>query len=195
MRRGSASDFNGAEAAFREAIRLAPDEPYPRYELGYTLALAGRYEEALAEFRRTYELAGVFFVVETEIWVCEQVLNGSLDEAVVGMLRELQWMTDAGRARSDEAVALSQAIDAAPDCALAHLRYGKAMLGRDRGAAERALRRCIELEPDVTTAIDANGHLAILCEQDGRDDEARSIRQGILAEYPEHPQTVFVTLA
>ena len=106
-RRGAASDFSGAETAFREAARLAPDEPYPHYELGYTLELAGRYEEALAEFRRTYELAGVFFLVETEIWLCEQVLDGSLDVAVVGMLREMQCMVDAGDAHSDDAVALS----------------------------------------------------------------------------------------
>jgi len=196
MQRGAASDFTGAEAAFREAVRLAPDEPYPRYELGYTLALVGRYDDALAEFRRTYELAGVFFLVETEIWLCEQVLDGSLDDAVVGMLRELQQIADAGGEESDEAVALSQrAIDAAPECALAYLHHGKAMLGRDPAAAEWALRRCIELQPDDTTAINAKGHLAILCSQAGNEGEARSIRESVLADYPDHPQTAFVRLA
>jgi Flp pilus assembly protein TadD len=195
MQRGAASDFTGAEAAFREAVRLAPDEPYPRYELGYTLALVGRYDDALAEFRRTYELAGVFFLVETEIWLCEQVLDGSLDDAVVGMLRELQQIADTGE-ESDEAVALSQrAIDAAPECALAYLHHGKAMLGRDPAAAEWALRRCIELQPDDTTAINAKGHLAILCSQAGNEGEARSIRESVLADYPDHPQTAFVRLA
>lgn len=195
MQRGAASDFAGAEASFREAVRLAPDEPYPRYELGYTLALAGRYEEALAEFRRTYELTGPFFLVETEIWLCEQVLSRSLDPEVVGMLRELQGMVDAGGEQSEEAAALSKkVIDVAPECALGHFHYGKAMFGRDP-AAEQALRRCVELEPDDMTAINANGHVAILCRQAGRDDEARSIREGILADYPEHPQTVFVRLA
>ena len=56
MRRGTASDFSGAEASFREALRLGPDEPNPHYELGYTLALVGRFEDALEEFRRTQEL-------------------------------------------------------------------------------------------------------------------------------------------
>ncbi len=196
MQRGAASDFSGAEAAFREAARLAPDEPHPHYELGYTLALVGRYEEALEEFRRTQELQRAFFIVETEIWMCERVVNGSIDARIMQMLREVQWIVDAGGAQSDEAVALSsKVVEEAPDCALGHFHYGKAMFERDPAAAEEALRRCIKLQPDDTTAINARGHLAILCQQDGRDDEARSIREGVHAEYPEHPQTVFVTLA
>ena len=50
---GQRSEFSKAEASFREAVRLAPNEPYPHYELGYTLFLVGRYNEALEEFRRT----------------------------------------------------------------------------------------------------------------------------------------------
>jgi len=193
MRRGAASDFSGAEARFREAVRLAPDEPYPHYELGYTLALVGRYEEALEELGRTQELARAFFTVETDIWVCERVLDGSLDDAAVGMLRELQRVIDAGGGQSDEAVALSEkVIESAPQCALGHFHFGKAVLGRDPVAAEQALRRCIELSPDDTTAINAKGHIAILCERAGREDEARSIRQRILADYPGHPHTVFI---
>jgi Flp pilus assembly protein TadD len=108
----------------------------------------------------------------------------------------LQWIVDAGGALSEEAVALSaKVVEEAPECALGHFHFGKAMFQRDPEVAEEALRRCIELKPDDTTAINAKGHLAILCQQDGRDGEARSIREGILAEYPEHPQTVFVTLA
>jgi Flp pilus assembly protein TadD len=193
MRLGAASDFGGAEASFREAARLAPDEPYPHYELGYTLALVGRYEEALEELRRTQELWRAFFIVETEIWMCEQVLSGSLDPAVLGMLRELQWITDAGGTESEEAVNLSaKAVESAPNCALAYFHYGKATLQRDPAAAEEALRRCIELDPDDTTAINAKHHVAILCEQAGRKDEARSIRRRIRSDYPGHQHTTFV---
>jgi Flp pilus assembly protein TadD len=196
MRLGAASDFTGAEASFRQAVGLAPDEPYPHYELGYTLTLVGRYEEGLEEFRGAYELAGPFLLVETEIWLCEQVLNGSLDEADVGMLRELQWIVDAGGAQSEEALALSErVIDSVPECALAQFHYGKAIIERDRSTAEDALRRCIQLNPDDTTAINAKSHVAILCRKAGRDDEARRIQEEILADYPEHPLTAFAKLA
>jgi Flp pilus assembly protein TadD len=193
MRLGAAADFAGAEASFRQAVGLAPDEPYPHYQLGYTLALVGRYEEALEELRRTQELWRAFFIVETEIWMCEQVLSGSLDPAVLGMLRELQWTVDAGGTQSEEAVALSaKVIESVPNCALGHFHYGKAMLQRDPAAAEEALRRCIELDPDDTTAINAKFHVAVLCEQAGRKDEARTIRRGILSDYPGHQHTTFV---
>jgi Flp pilus assembly protein TadD len=105
-------------------------------------------------------------------------------------------MVDAGGAQSDEAVALSiKVVEAAPDCALGHFHYGKAIIQRDPAGAEEALRRCIELTPDDTTAIDAKSHVAILCRQAGRDDEARRIRDGIFADYPEHPLTALAKLA
>jgi Flp pilus assembly protein TadD len=193
MRRGGAADFSAAEVSFREAARLAPEEPYPHYELGYTLALMGRHDEALDELRRSEELSRGFFMVETEIWISEQALSGSIDESVVAMLRELQRIVDAGGAQSDEAAALSaRVIEAAPDCALGHFHRGKALFMRDPAAADEALRRCIELHPDDSTAINAKAHVAILCELSGRNEEAQTIQQGILSDYPGHPHTVFV---
>jgi Flp pilus assembly protein TadD len=192
MKRGEASDFSGAEASFREAVRLAPEEAYPHYELGYTLALVGRHEEALEEFRLAQQLARAFFIVETEICVCEQVLNGSLDEAVVGMLRQLQWIVDSGGFQSADAAALStKVIESSPECALGHFHFGKAMFERDPVAAEESLRRCIELSPDDTTAINAKFHLGVLRERAGREDEARSIWRGIVSDYPGHLHATF----
>jgi Flp pilus assembly protein TadD len=193
MRRGGAADLSGAEASFREAVGLAPEEPYPHYELGYTLALLGRHEEALDELRSTEELSRGFFAVKTEIWISEQALSGAIDASVVEMLRQLQWIVDAGGAQSEEAAALSaKVIEAAPNCALGHFHQGKALMTRDPAAAEGALRRCIELHPDDSTAINAKAHVAILCELAGRNDEAQTIQQGILADYPGHPHTAFV---
>jgi Flp pilus assembly protein TadD len=188
MRHGSASEFAAAEESFREAVRLAPEEPYPHYELGYTLALLGRYEEALHELRRTQELQRGFFTVEREIWMCEQVLSGSADTNVVQMLRQLQWIVDAGGAESEDAVALSsKVVEEAPDCALGHFHFGKAIFRRDPVPAEQALRRCLELSPDDTTAINAKWHVAKMRERAGHENEARQIWAGIAADYPAHP--------
>jgi tetratricopeptide (TPR) repeat protein len=121
MASGAASDFSRAEVSFREAVRLAPDEPYPRYELGYTLTLLGRHEEALEEFRRTEQLSRGFFLVETEIFLCEQLLSGSIGVDVLEMLRWLQRLTDDGEWQSEEAVVWSRkVIELAPECALGH---------------------------------------------------------------------------
>jgi Flp pilus assembly protein TadD len=195
MKCGAASDFPGAEASFREAVRLAPDEPYPRYELGYTLALVGRHEEALKEFRRTEQLSRGFFLVETEISMCEQLLSGSIDVEVLEMLRSLQLLVDSGGAQGEDAVTLSRrVIELAPECALGHFYLGKALLDRDPQAAEEALRRCVELDPDDTTAINAKSHLGILRQQAGQEDEARRIWATIASDYRGHPHTVLAAM-
>lgn len=62
-----------------------------------------------------------------------------------------------------------QAVEIAPHCALGHFYLGKALLGTDKAAVEAALRRCLELEPDETTAIDAKKHLDFLRQLADRD--------------------------
>jgi Flp pilus assembly protein TadD len=188
VQHGTAANFPRAEASFREAVRLAPAEPYPHYELGYTLSLMGRHEEALEEFRCTEQLAGPFFVVETEIYTCEQLLSGSIDVEVAEMLRSLQAIVDSGGAQGEEAVALSRKVtELAPDCALGHFHLGKALFERDPDGAEQALRRCIELGPDNTTAINAKWHLGALRERAGDEDEARRIWDAMASDHAGHP--------
>jgi len=188
MKYGAASDFSHAEASFREAVRLAPDEPYPHYELGYTLTLLARHDEALEEFRRTEQLSRGFFQVETEIFLCEQFLSGSLDAAALEMLRSLQRLADSGKAQSEETVAVSRRVIAwAPECALGHFHLGKAMLEREPTTAEEALRRCLELHPDDTTAINAKWHVGALRQQAGQEEEAQRIWSEIASDYRGHP--------
>jgi Flp pilus assembly protein TadD len=188
MHYGAASDFARAEASFREAVRLAPDEPYPHYQLGYTLALVGRHEEALEEYRRTEQLYRGFFIVETEIYLSEQLLCESISVEALDMLRSLQWIVDSGGSQGEDAVALSRkVVELAPECALGHFHLGKALLQRDPQAAEVALRRCVELEPDDTTAINAKFHLGVLREQTGDEGEARRIWDAMQSDYAGHP--------
>ena len=111
MAYGQASDFAKAETSFRGAIRLAPTEPYPHYELGYTLSLMGRYKEALEELRRTDELARGFFLVQTEAWMCEQFLSGVIDAEVLKLLRLLQRLTDNGASHSEQATTVSRRVN------------------------------------------------------------------------------------
>jgi Flp pilus assembly protein TadD len=193
---GGASKLSKAETSFREAARLAPEEPYPHYELGYTLTLLGRHEEASEEFRRTKQLTPRgFLLVDTEIYLCEQVLAGSIDSSALEALRSLQHLTDSDQWQSHDAVALSRkAIEAAPECALAHFYLGKALFEREPQAAEEALRRCVELHPDDTTAINARWHIAALRRRAGDEDEARRIWRAIADEHPGHPGAIFADM-
>ena len=195
MRCGGASNFKKAEDCFRQAIRAAPNEPYPHYELGYTLSLLGRHKEALEEFETTDRLARGFFLVQTEAHLAKQFLSGAIDEDVLGKLRTLQRLTDTSGGHGDEAEAVSrQIISIAPECALGHFFLGKALIRIDQVAAEKALHRCIELGPDDTTAINAKFHLGLLCRERGEEEAALRIWSGIASDYAGNPHTRFAEM-
>ena len=188
MAAGRAGDVAGALPHFREAVRVAPLQPYPHYELGYTLALLGQWEPALAEFRRTNQLAEGFFVVQTEISIAEAVLSGGLDEESVAMVRRIQQLTDAGHAKSPEAVSASrELIDRQPVCALGYYYLGKALLAADPKASEAALQRCLTLNPDDTTVIDALTHIGILKHEAGDTGAAQEIWSNVVTKYKNNP--------
>lgn len=192
---GSGSNLSKAEECFRKAVRAAPNEPYPHYELGYTLALLGRHKEALEEFETTDRLARGFFLVQTEAYLSRQFLEGAISQDVLGKLRTLQRLMDARAGASEEPVTVSkQVISMAPSCALGHFFLGKALIGTDDVVAERALQRCVELGPDETTAINAKFHLGLLCRNRGEEEAARRIWSGIAADYSGNPHTRFAEM-
>ena len=187
---GAASDFKKAEESFRNAVRLAPNEPYPHYELGYTLSLLGKHKEALAEFEATDRLSRGFFLTQTEAYLSRQIVSGAIDQVILVKLRWLQRITDTNAAKGEEPLAISQQVVAlAPTCALGYFHLGKSLLGRDPVAAEQALHKCIRLGPDDTTAINAKFHLGILKRDAGQEDVARRIWAGIVEAYPGNPHT------
>ena len=188
MSAGGAGDIDNAASHFREAVRLAPLEEYPHYELGYSLMLLGQFESALQELRRTNELREGFFLVQTEIYVCEMVLAGVLEHEDVAAFRQLQRLTDTRQAQSQEAVSLSrELITRAPACALGHYYLGKALFTSDPKASEEALQQCLSLNPDDTIAIDALTHIGSHRSASGDSDGARAIWLEVVAKYKNNP--------
>ena len=108
MSLGQTGDFKKAEAAFRAATRAAPQEPYPHYELGFTLFMIGKINDALEEFERTNELSCGFFLVQSETYFCEQIICGKMSAEAVQLARTIQQLTDSGGAQSEEAESMSR---------------------------------------------------------------------------------------
>jgi tetratricopeptide (TPR) repeat protein len=188
MATGGAGDIEGALPHFREAVRLAPLEPYPHYELGYTLVLLGKFELALPELRRTNELVEGFFLVQTEIYMCEAVLAGVLDDKCWAALRQILQLMDSAQAHREKVVSLSrQVIERAPTCPLGHYFLGKALFAVDPKASQDSLRNCLALSPDDTTAIDALAHIGSHVRAAGDIDSARAIWSEVLAKYRNNP--------
>lgn len=190
MSAGGNGDLRGACGHFKTATELAPDEPYPHYELGYTLFLLGQHAEALRELKRTNELSPGFYAVQMEIYLCEGLLSGLLNEQNLSLLRKLQQLTDTGQSHSEEAISLSkQVIEAAPELALGHYYLGKALFESNRIQSEHALKRCLELGPDDTTTVDALTHIGLHREADGDLETAKRIWADVMNRYPDLPHT------
>jgi tetratricopeptide (TPR) repeat protein len=190
MAYGSKNDFKHAEESFREAVRLAPNEPYPHYELGYTLFLLKDYGAAKIEFERTNELSRGFFLVQMELYLCEQILTNQIQHSTLDLLRALQAIVDANMIHSAQAINMArEATSSAPDCALGHFYLGKALLSIDPAASEGELLRCLELTPDETTVIDAKQHIGILRLQSGDAEKAREIWESIIVDYKGNPHS------
>ena len=83
------SDFDGAEGAFREAVRLRPDFAEAYNDLGGTLDHLGRPDEAIAAFRRAaeakypsalYNLGIVYLRVKRDPVAAREVLEQSVKQ-------------------------------------------------------------------------------------------------------------------
>ena len=146
------------------------------------------YEPALAEFRRTNELSEGFFLVQTEIYLCEALMSGLLDDECLRVVRQIQNLTDSGQAQSAEAVALSRhLISRGPTCALGDFYLGKALFVDNPSSSEGALQRCLTLSPDDTTAIDALTHIGSHRMAAGDAEAARAIWSDVVAKYRTNP--------
>lgn len=187
---GAEADFEQAEACFRKAAQYAPREPYPHYELGYTLFLTGRFSGALAEFRRAEDLSRGFFAVQREIYKCEQIIAGQLDQQGLLLLHELQEMEDDNNLNTTRAVELARGlVDIAPKCALTYYYLARTLFETDGDEARAALLHCLRLNPDETTAINVKLNLGFLRQQMGDIEEAREIWRRAIDEHQGNPHT------
>lgn len=100
-----------AEKAAREAIRLQPSSPAAQYHLGRAPMLQGRYQEAIAAFRRSNELRGNY----ADIGMAQLSLaQGNYDQQIVYLQNDegrdsaisLYWLGAAYAGKGDQEKAL-----------------------------------------------------------------------------------------
>jgi len=192
---GSRGDLESAASHFTRASKIAPDEPYPHYELGYTLSKLGQYTEALGEFEQTEKLARGFFIVQTEILIHQAMLKKSIDEHLVGKLREIQKIADTQGAQNPQIITLAdEVIDEAPEFPLGHYYLGQALFPGERERSENAFKKCMDLSPDETTSIYALNFIALFRELAGDIETARKIWIDLLARYDGNPHTEMIKM-
>jgi adenylate cyclase len=174
-------DWEGAEAAFRRAIDLTPNNADAHDLYGRMCAAIGRFDDALALARRAQELDPLAHRLDVATILLRA---GRYHEAEVEAARAVELDPDQDRARAtkgwallkqdrvDEGLAeIERAVEVAPGNAqwLAQLGQARAMAGRIDGAREILH----ELEARAASGFVAPYHLAFV--HTGLGDHERAI--------------------
>jgi tetratricopeptide (TPR) repeat protein len=187
MQFGSMGKLHRAEKHFTKAIELAPREPYPHYELAYTFTLLKEYQNALRHYIITNDISPAFLQAQTEEFLCRQVIGKALEHETILLIREIQYRIEKQEFIGEEALELALSlVQSAPDCPISYFYLAIAVGDNDREAHESALRRCLALNPDDTTAIYASARLICLLRNNGRLHEAKVLCQMTQKIFPDN---------
>lgn len=92
---GGSGDFKTALALLERASKLAPDWPYPLYDMAYTYLLMKDFDNARIYYRKTVGLAPRgYFTAITAVDTLDREQKGDLPVGVYLAYSTLEWMDD-----------------------------------------------------------------------------------------------------
>lgn len=150
---GTAGNNEEALALFRRAAAADPLDPDPRYQEAFTLVLLRRYEEAVAAYDATEELAPGWFHCRADRWLANELAARRLPH---GTFQALYTLQDGPHSPAQKLELADDALAATPHVAALHFHRGRALgaLGRVPDALD-AFRAGLaaEPEPDIRTRL------------------------------------------
>jgi tetratricopeptide (TPR) repeat protein len=143
---GARGDYDQAIALFTKAAELASDWPYPVYDRAYTRLLMEDFDSALADYRKTSEMAPRgFFTTLTAVHTLNREQKGDLPRGLYLSYLMLEPIHDAKERR----FLLQQFLDKCPGYAPAWQKL--ANLAEGDGERLRAIERGLAADPDPET--------------------------------------------
>jgi len=143
---GGAGDLKEALALLERASKLAPQWPYPLYDMAYTYLLMNDFEKARQYYRKTVELAPRgFFTAITALDTLEREQKGDFPTGTYLAYLSLEWMDDHGK----RAEAVRYLAKRAPRFAPAWKELAKISDGDTERLA--AIEKGLAAEPDAET--------------------------------------------
>ncbi len=159
--------FKEALGALQTAVRLKPDDPLTRYNLGVAYASLGQPDRAAIAFRDAIRLKP----------------DDPITHYNLGILYHFQGNHEAAIAPLQTAVRLK------PDFAVAYLTLGIALANtQSHTRAEDALREAIRLSPENA---DAHYNLGVVYIEMGHGDQAVEVLEQAISHNPEHADAHF----
>lgn len=176
---GARGETKQALRLLTDAASLAPEWPYPLYDVAFTYLLSGDFAKALEYYGRTVELAPRgFFTALTAVQTLERERTGELPEGIYLAYTQLEWLQDA----QVKEARVREILSAAPTFAPAWKEL--ALLSAEESERFEAIEIGLNADPDPETRGILLINRAIVLFNRGEQEEALSIL-GDLALDPE----------
>lgn len=92
---GASGDYEAAIRTLAKAQALAPDWPYPTYDMAFTYLLMKDFAKARENYRKTVEMSPRgFFTAITALDALDREANGDLPEGTYATYMTLEWSSD-----------------------------------------------------------------------------------------------------
>jgi tetratricopeptide (TPR) repeat protein len=181
---GGAGDYKKAIGLLERASSLAPQWPYPVYDMAFTYLLSKDAENARKYYRKTVELAPRgFFTAITALYALDREEKGDLPGGTYLAYLSLEWVDDAGK----KAEAIRQLVKNVPGFAPGW----KELAGLSDTDAERlaAIEKGLAANPDAETKGLLQINKALVLDRSG--DHEGAIR--LLGELALDPASTYAT--
>jgi tetratricopeptide (TPR) repeat protein len=178
---GAKGDYSKALALLEQASELAPQWPYPMYDMAYTHLLMKDYDGAREYYRKTLSLSPRgFYTAITAVDTLEKEEKGTLPTGTYLAYLSLEWVEDQGK----KARAVRQFVKRLPQFAPGWKEL--ATLADDDREMLAAIEKGLATNPDAETKGMLHVNRALIIERQGEHDSAVRIL-GELALDPNSP--------
>ena len=175
-------DYQNEIELWQGAVSYNPNSSRAHNNLGNVLDDRGRFDEAVAEYRKALEIRPDYAKAHSNLGLA-LAGRGQFDAAIVEYRKALKINPDLAEARNNLGVALAgrgqfdaaiaeyrKALEIRPDYAQAHYNLGKALAGLGQlDGAIAAYRKALQIKPDYAKA---HYNLGVALADDGRPNEA-----------------------
>jgi len=94
---GQNGDYNGTIKKLNKAYGIAPNWPYPVYDLAFTYMLKKDFENALKYYMLTDSIQpSGFFTAKTAVWCLRKEKEGEFKQGLYSAFVQLEWVQDEG---------------------------------------------------------------------------------------------------
>ncbi|GHB91878.1 hypothetical protein GCM10007047_03490 [Cerasicoccus arenae] len=184
--KGQAGEYDAAIALLNQAIQIAPDWAYPRYDLAFTHLLINDPAKALAIYRQVDELEPQgFFATKTAVWSLEREAKEEFPRGLFLSYTMLEWE----QSNESKLQKVNTLIKNAPNFAPAWKE--KAILTENLDDRINYLNRGLSYNPDAETKGMLIMNKAMALQLLGRQKEANQLLQGLITD----PQSTRATVS